>query len=83
LGAMSYSLYLIHGRLIPLVAQVLRQVVPSNTLLYDAVLVTATCTICYAFYWVCERPFATTRKKELSGAFEFSRRSSPDQEACQ
>jgi peptidoglycan/LPS O-acetylase OafA/YrhL len=57
LGAMSYSLYLLHGRLQYLVMQPLRQVLPADSLVFDLAIIAATCLICYGFHLLCERPF--------------------------
>ena len=61
LGAMSYSLYLLHARLQFLSMQLLRQVVRPDTLMFDVATIVVTCMFCYAFYCVCERPFMTAR----------------------
>jgi peptidoglycan/LPS O-acetylase OafA/YrhL len=60
LGLMSYSLYLIHGRLQFLADQLWRQVLPKGVLLDVAAIVT-TCAMCYVFYLCCERPFIRSR----------------------
>lgn len=59
LGLMSYSLYLLHGRLQFLAHQIGRQVLPAGFLL-DAVAILTTCGMAFGFYWWCERPFTTT-----------------------
>ncbi|HYV38104.1 MAG TPA: hypothetical protein VE988_20630, partial [Gemmataceae bacterium] len=56
-GAMSYSLYLIHGRVQFLSMQFVRQVINTNTILFDALVIALTCGFCYCFYLICERPF--------------------------
>jgi peptidoglycan/LPS O-acetylase OafA/YrhL len=66
LGAMSYSLYLLHGRLQFLSMQALRQVLPTNSIVFDAALIIVTCGMCYVFYLLCERPFMSTRLRALT-----------------
>jgi peptidoglycan/LPS O-acetylase OafA/YrhL len=60
LGLMSYSLYLVHGRLQFLAHQLSRQVLPAGIAL-DAAAILTTCVMCYGFYWCCERPFVRAR----------------------
>lgn len=56
-GAMSYSLYLLHGRLRFLAMQPLRQLFPENSIAFDVSVIGLTSLMCYAFYLCCERPF--------------------------
>jgi peptidoglycan/LPS O-acetylase OafA/YrhL len=60
LGLMSYSLYLLHGRLQFLAHQLCRQVLPTGIAL-DVATIVATCLMCYGFYVCCERPFIRSR----------------------
>jgi peptidoglycan/LPS O-acetylase OafA/YrhL len=60
LGLMSYSLYLLHGRLQFLAHQLCRQVLPAGIAL-DAATIVGTCLMCYGFYACCERPFIRSR----------------------
>jgi peptidoglycan/LPS O-acetylase OafA/YrhL len=62
LGLMSYSLYLLHGRLQFLAHQVARQVVPQGLGL-DVAAITLTCGLCFVFYYYCERPFIKSRQR--------------------
>lgn len=64
-GAMSYSLYLLHGKLQYLTMQVFRQVFPANSIAFDVASIGVTCAMAYVFYWVCERPFMSTRQKAI------------------
>jgi len=64
LGAMSYTLYLLHNRLQFLVIQFGRQVLPVNSLVFDVFVLVATCVLCYPFYRYCEAPFCRARKGE-------------------
>jgi peptidoglycan/LPS O-acetylase OafA/YrhL len=63
LGAISYSLYLLHPRLWGLVAQIARQVIPRNSMAYDLVVVVVTLLLCYPFYRYCELPFRSYRPR--------------------
>ena len=49
LGAMSYSLYLIHGRLQYLVMQPIRQVLPADGIAFDLSVIAVTSFVCFAF----------------------------------
>jgi len=60
LGLMSYSLYLLHGRLQFLGHQLSRQVLPAGVAL-DVAAIGTTCVLCYGFYLYCERPFIRSR----------------------
>ena len=59
-GLMSYSLYLLHGRVQFLALQICRQVASSG-LVQDALTMLTTCLLCYAFYVCFERPFIRSR----------------------
>lgn len=62
LGLMSYSIYLLHGRVQFLADQLCRQIVrPSISL--DVMVICTTCGLCYVFYRYCERPFILSRPK--------------------
>jgi peptidoglycan/LPS O-acetylase OafA/YrhL len=63
LGAMSYSIYLIHGRLQFLADQIVRQVVRSDSITRDVLVVCLTCAACYPFYRWCEAPFFKSKPK--------------------
>ena len=63
LGAMSYSLYLLHAKLRFLLCQFVRQVVPVNSLTCDVITIVGTSLVCYLFYRYCEYPFITTRPR--------------------
>ncbi|QEL15559.1 acyltransferase family protein [Limnoglobus roseus] len=62
LGAMSYSIYLLHGRVRFVAMQVLRQVLPADSIAFDAGVFLLTCGVCYGFYLLCERPFIGGRR---------------------
>jgi peptidoglycan/LPS O-acetylase OafA/YrhL len=63
LGAMSYSLYLVHGRLQFLSLQVARQLLPKETIALDIATITLTILMCYPFYLFCERPFIGSMRR--------------------
>ena len=66
LGAMSYSLYLIHNEAWYTIAFALRQFIPTGTslseLTIDLSAVVGVFVICYPFYRCCEAPFVGGRK---------------------
>lgn len=68
IGAMSYSTYLVHGRLQFLSAQLVRQVASAGTIAHDVAAFTLTIVGCYLFYTACERPFLTVRSAPLREA---------------
>jgi len=57
LGAMSYSVYLLHGKLHALPSMFVRQVIEEGSVLYGLVTILLTLLICYPFYYFVERPF--------------------------
>ncbi len=57
LGAMSYSAYLLHGKLQFLTAQLARQVLEVDSIKYDVSVIVSTLILCYPFYVYCESPF--------------------------
>jgi peptidoglycan/LPS O-acetylase OafA/YrhL len=57
LGAMSYSVYLLHARVQFLSIQFVRQVLPQGSILFDLSVVGLTLVICAVFYRLCEKPF--------------------------
>ncbi len=57
LGAMSYSVYLLHLKLHTLPAMFVRQVVDESSVLYIITTIFLTLLICYPFYLYVERPF--------------------------
>jgi peptidoglycan/LPS O-acetylase OafA/YrhL len=63
LGAMSYSLYLLHGRLQFLSMQPVRQVLRTDSILFDVAVIAVTCALCYCFYLACERPFLPRKRR--------------------
>lgn len=57
LGAMSYSLYLLHGKLQFVTAQFSRQLFEVDSIVYDVSVIVGTCVLCWPFYVYCETPF--------------------------
>jgi len=63
-GAMSYSIYLLHGRVRFVSMQILRQVFPADSAITDCGVIVLTCGFCWVFYRYCERPFASGNKRK-------------------
>jgi peptidoglycan/LPS O-acetylase OafA/YrhL len=61
LGIMSFSLYLLHGRLQFLAVQAVRQIVSENSIGFDISVIALTCGLCFFFHLSCERPFITRK----------------------
>ncbi len=57
LGLFSYSIYLIHAKLLLLVEIFVRQVISENTIMFNLISLSITLVGCYLFYLVCEKPF--------------------------
>lgn len=67
IGAMSYSIYLLHSRLRFIATQLLRQFLPGDSIVLDFAIILLTCGMCYGFYLVCERPFAISKSSRRAG----------------
>lgn len=63
LGAMSYTVYLIHGRVQFLALQFVRQVVRDPSIIGDVCVFVVTLLLCYPFYRFFERPFVGDPRK--------------------
>jgi peptidoglycan/LPS O-acetylase OafA/YrhL len=63
LGAMSFSLYLLHNRLQFLSHQFVRQVIPTDSVVFHVGVIGLTIAICYAFHRMCGRLFADEKRK--------------------
>lgn len=63
LGAMSYTIYLLHGRVQFLALQSVRQFFREPSVLQDCGVVVVTLALCYPFYRYCERPFVGAPKR--------------------
>ena len=57
LGAMSYSIYLLHYNMHKIPRMMLDRLVQEGTLLHTLLLITTVCLMCWPFYVVFERPF--------------------------
>jgi peptidoglycan/LPS O-acetylase OafA/YrhL len=71
LGAMSYSVYLLHGKIFQLPNMFVRQVFPPDNILNAVTTIILTLLLCYPFYCFVERRFMSQnysklRKKTLS-----------------
>lgn len=65
LGAMSYSVYLLHGKLYQLPYMLVRQVFDMSNLLSGLLIIFGTLLICYPFYLFVERRFLSNSYKKL------------------
>jgi peptidoglycan/LPS O-acetylase OafA/YrhL len=65
LGAMSYSVYLLHGKLYQLPYMFVRQVVDVNNFLSGLLIIIGTLFICYPFYLFVESRFLSKSYKQL------------------
>ncbi|MBT5020676.1 MAG: acyltransferase [Planctomicrobium sp.] len=61
LGAISYTLYLLHDRLQFLTAQLVRQVFEINSIIYDMSVTLVTCILCWPIYLLFEAPFVKSK----------------------
>ena len=57
LGTMSYSVYLLHGKLHVLPSMFVRQALEEHNVFYGLGTILLTLLICYPFYYFVERPF--------------------------
>ncbi len=65
LGAMSYSVYLLHGKLNQLPHMFVRQILGPESILYGVLLVVGTLLLCYPFYLLVERRFLSKGYKRI------------------
>lgn len=65
LGAMSYSVYLLHGKLYQLSEMFVRQILESNNFFYGILTVSMTLIMCYPFYLLVERRFLSKNYTSL------------------
>ncbi|WP_197169376.1 acyltransferase family protein [Novipirellula galeiformis] len=66
LGAMSYSVYLIHQRVQYLSAQIAWQVFAPESIAFDLLVILITLLFCFGFYLVAERPFVRSSRSPLA-----------------
>jgi peptidoglycan/LPS O-acetylase OafA/YrhL len=65
LGAMSYSVYLLHFNLYRLSEMFVRQVIAEQHILFGIACVIVTLVMCYPFYYVIERKFMSKHYNQL------------------
>lgn len=65
LGAMSYSVYLLHGKLYQLPYMFVRQAVDSANVLSGILIITGTLFFCYPFYLFVESKFLSKNYKKI------------------
>lgn len=68
LGAMSYSVYLLHGKLQFLSALFVRQIVNESSLAFVLLTILLTLFLCYPFYLLVERPFMSSSYKSVKNS---------------
>lgn len=68
LGAMSYSVYLLHGKINPLPHMFVRQLVGPGSVWYGLLIIIGTLLLCYPFYLLVERRFLSKRYKQIHQA---------------
>lgn len=78
LGTMSYSIYLVHGRVQFLAMQGVRQVFAEGTMAFDALSLMLTIALCYPFFRYCERPWISAPASTTPPV----ERSAPEQHAA-
>lgn len=66
LGVISYSVYLLHGKLFELPAMVARQLVPMTNPLNALLTILGTLALCAVFYMYCEKPFLSKKLQKLN-----------------
>lgn len=65
LGAMSYSVYLLHGKIYLLPFMFVRQILNSDNLSYGFLTILGTLMLCFPFYYYIERKFLSKNYKKL------------------
>lgn len=65
-GVMSYSIYLFHLAILPLVSMVVRQVVPVSNGFNPILVFFGTLVFCPVFYRYAEKPFISVRLKKMN-----------------
>jgi peptidoglycan/LPS O-acetylase OafA/YrhL len=63
LGTMSYSVYLLHGKIYDLPRMFVRQAFDSSNILYGLLVIFGTLILCYPFYFFVERKFLSKNYK--------------------
>lgn len=65
LGAMSYSVYLLHGKIYQLPNMFVRQMVDPDSVIFGMLTIVATLGICYLFYCFIESRFLSRNYKQM------------------
>ena len=65
LGVISYSLYLLHGKISELPAMFARQVIPMESVFYPILTVGGTVALCSVFYNYVEKPFMSNKQQQI------------------
>lgn len=65
LGAMSYSIYLLHGKIFQIPNMFVRQIIGESSFLYGVATIAATLVLCYPFYLIIERRFMSKNYSNL------------------
>jgi len=68
LGAMSYSVYLLHGKIYQLPNMFVRQVIAPDNILSGVLTIIGTLLLCYPFYFFIERRFLSKNYKAIQQA---------------
>lgn len=63
LGTMSYSVYLLHGKIYQLPNMFVRQLIDPNNVLFGLLTIFGTLLLCYPFYFFVERKFLSKNYK--------------------
>lgn len=62
---MSYTVYLLHGKIYQFANMFVRQVVPANNMVFGWLTVVLTLLLCWPFYYYIERRFISKRYAKL------------------
>lgn len=65
-GVISYSIYLLHGKLVELPAMIVRQFVPLPNPINPILSVLGTLVLCACFYMCFEKPFLSKKQQKLN-----------------
>jgi len=65
LGTMSYSVYLLHGKIYLLPHMFARQIIDTNSLFFGVLIIIGTLFLCYPFYYFIERRFLSKNYKKI------------------
>lgn len=65
LGSMSYSVYLLHGKIYLLPNMFVRQILDPDNILFGLLTMIVTLSLCYPFYFFIERRFLSKNYKKI------------------